>query len=266
MTETTSQATAARPARGHHPPHVRPDGRDGHRRDPCPTPSTAAWAARELTLLTAVNYARPRRQAHRARPSVHEGHRRRRAHGPHAERADAREAVGRAHVAGRPRHREPRMHYPWLFAPGLADVSDLANDLAAKHGEWYPFAKSTRTSRAGGSRSPISICRSPAATASISSRKSARKPRHLEDLLRAGRTLKKLGHRSASPSARRRTPSPRCRRSSGASGPRMWPPTAARWPSARKRPRRPSTTFARSTPTRWTRWCSRGTTPRTTSG
>src|SRR5262249_9723783 len=33
------------------------------------------------------------------------------------------------------------MHYPYLFAPGLADVSDLCNDLAKKHGDWYQFAK-----------------------------------------------------------------------------------------------------------------------------
>src|SRR5205823_10758804 len=33
------------------------------------------------------------------------------------------------------------MHYPWLFAPGLVDVSDIANDLASKHGDWYAFAK-----------------------------------------------------------------------------------------------------------------------------
>lgn len=33
------------------------------------------------------------------------------------------------------------MHYPWLFQPGLADMSDLCTDLARKHGEWFPFLK-----------------------------------------------------------------------------------------------------------------------------
>src|SRR5919204_3276060 len=33
------------------------------------------------------------------------------------------------------------MHYPWLFQPGLVDVSDICQDLARKHGDWYAFAK-----------------------------------------------------------------------------------------------------------------------------
>src|SRR5262245_34324037 len=33
------------------------------------------------------------------------------------------------------------MHYPWLFQPGLVDVSDIAAELGRKHGEWYPLLK-----------------------------------------------------------------------------------------------------------------------------
>src|SRR5256885_9630243 len=58
-----------------------------------------------------------RREARRARPPLHEDHRRGRAHRPHPEPADARQAVGGAHVEGGSRHREPRDALPLAPCP-----------------------------------------------------------------------------------------------------------------------------------------------------
>ena len=145
MTHTTSQAAAARPRA------------DMSRRAFVRTTATgvaglagifaaarppAAWAARELTLLTAVNYA-PTSDVKLAEL----GRRFTKATGVTV-RTDHMQSVQMpaklsAELMSQGGHDivSLEMHYPWLFAPGLADVSDIAADLAGKHGDWYAFAK-----------------------------------------------------------------------------------------------------------------------------
>jgi len=100
----------------------------------------AAWAARELSLLTAVNYAPTsdvklaelaKRFARAAGVSVRVDH-------VQSVQMPAKIA---SEIMARSGHDivSLEMHYPWLFQPSLADVSDLCTDLARKHGEWYPF-------------------------------------------------------------------------------------------------------------------------------
>ena len=87
------------------------------------------------------------------------------------------------------------MHYPWLFQPGLVDVSDICNDLSRKHGDWYTFAKEHALVKGSGSAFRTCTPRSRAVTGSICSEKiGEREPDTWDDLLRAGRKLKKLGH------------------------------------------------------------------------
>src|SRR5215470_935813 len=102
----------------------------------------ASWAARELTLLTAVNYA-PSSDAKLADLAKRFS----KASGVTV-RVDHVQSVqmpGKlsAELMSKSGHDivSLEMHYPWLFEPGLADVSDICTDLAKKHGEWYPFAK-----------------------------------------------------------------------------------------------------------------------------
>src|SRR5438128_1329851 len=146
MTETTSQATAARPRAAITRRTFARTAATGIagilalRRPP------AAWAARELTLRTAVNYA-PTSDV----KLTELGRRFTKATGVGV-RTDHMQSVQMpaklsAELMSQGGHDivSLEMHYPWLFAPGLADVSDLANDLAAKHGERYPFARSTPT-------------------------------------------------------------------------------------------------------------------------
>src|SRR4029453_15982162 len=69
----------------------------------------ASWAARELGILTAVNYAPTSdAQARRARQAVRKSRRRQRPHQSRAERTDAGQALVRAHGPLRPRHHDPR--------------------------------------------------------------------------------------------------------------------------------------------------------------
>jgi len=102
----------------------------------------ASWAARELTLLTAVNYAPTsdvklgelgKRFSKLAGVTVRVDH------------VQSVQMTGKlsAELMAKAGHdiMSLEMHYPWLFQPGLVDVSDICNDLAKKHGDWYSFAK-----------------------------------------------------------------------------------------------------------------------------
>jgi len=87
------------------------------------------------------------------------------------------------------------MHYPWLFEPGLADVSDLANDLAKKHGEWYPFAREHAYVKGQWLGVPYLYISFPGShRIDLFEKVGEKAPDTWEDLLRAGRKLKKLGH------------------------------------------------------------------------
>src|SRR5690349_11879789 len=101
-----------------------------------------SWAARDLSLLTAVNYA-PASDVKLSELAK----RFTKASGVNV-RIDHIQSVQMpaklsAEIMSKSGHDiiSLEMHYPWLFQPGLADVSDICNDLAKKHGEWYPFAK-----------------------------------------------------------------------------------------------------------------------------
>src|SRR5882672_12564359 len=102
----------------------------------------ASWAARELSLLTAVNYAPAsdakldelgKRFAKLAGVTVRIDH----------IQSVQMPAKLSAELMSRSGHdiMSLEMHYPWLFQPGLADVSDLCQALARQHGEWYPFLR-----------------------------------------------------------------------------------------------------------------------------
>ena len=87
------------------------------------------------------------------------------------------------------------MHYPWLFQPGLADVSDIANDLARKHGDWYPFLKEHALRQGTVARRSVLFTSFPGShRIDLFEKVGEREPDTWEDLLRAGRKLKKLGH------------------------------------------------------------------------
>src|SRR5580765_6652221 len=102
----------------------------------------ASWAARELSLLTAVNYA-PASDVKLAELAKRFG----KAAGVNV-RIDHIQSVQMpaklsAELMARTGHDvvSLEMHYPWLFEPELADVSDLCASLARQHGEWYPVLK-----------------------------------------------------------------------------------------------------------------------------
>jgi len=196
MTETTSQATAARPRAAITRRTFARTAATGIagilalRRPP------AAWAARELTLLTAVNYA-PTSDV----KLTELGRRFTKATGVGV-RTDHMQSVQMpaklsAELMSQGGHDivSLEMHYPWLFAPGLADVSDLANDLAAKHGEWYPFAKEHAYVKGRWLGVPYLYLSFPGShRIDLFEKIGEKAPDTWEDLLRAGRTLKKLGH------------------------------------------------------------------------
>ena len=102
----------------------------------------ASWAARELNLLTAVNYA-PASDV-----KLDELAKRFTKASGVTVRVDHIQSVQMpaklsAEMMSKSGHDiiSLEMHYPWLFQPGLVDVSDICNDLAKKHGEWFTFAK-----------------------------------------------------------------------------------------------------------------------------
>jgi multiple sugar transport system substrate-binding protein len=87
------------------------------------------------------------------------------------------------------------MHYPWLFQPGLVDVSDLCSDLAKKHGDWYPFLKEHANVKGQWLGVPYLLTSFPGShRIDLFEKVGEKAPDTWEDLLRAGRKLKKLGH------------------------------------------------------------------------
>jgi multiple sugar transport system substrate-binding protein len=156
----------------------------------------ASWAARELSILTAVNYAPSsdiKLDELAKRFSQAAGVTTRVAHVQSVQMP----AKLSAELMARGGHDivSLEMHYPWLFQPGLADVSDLCNDLARKHGEWYPFLKEHASVRGQWLGVPYLFSSFPGShRIDLFERVAERAPDTWEDLLRAGRKLKKLGH------------------------------------------------------------------------
>jgi multiple sugar transport system substrate-binding protein len=155
----------------------------------------AAWAARELNVLTAVNYA-PASDVKLAEL----GRRFTKATGV-AVRIDHVQSVQMsaklaAEVMSGSGHDivSLEMHYPWLFQPQLADVSDIAGELASKHGAWYPFLKEHAYVKDRWLGVPYLYLSFPGShRIDLFEQVGERPPDTWEDLLRAGRKLKKLG-------------------------------------------------------------------------
>ena len=156
----------------------------------------AAWAARELSLLTAVNYA-PASDAKLAELAKRFG----KAAGVNV-RIDHLQSVQMpaklsAELMARSGHDvvSLEMHYPWLFEPELADVSDLCAALARQHGEWYPFLKEHAFVKGRWLGVPYLFASFPGSyRIDLFEKVGEKAPDTWEDLLRAGRKLKKLGH------------------------------------------------------------------------
>jgi multiple sugar transport system substrate-binding protein len=156
----------------------------------------AGWAARELSLLTAVNYA-PTSDA----KLTELGKRFTKLSGVNV-RIDHIQSVQMSaklasELVSKSGHDivSLEMHYPWLFQPGLADVSDLCNDLSKKHGEWYPFAKEHAFVKGQWLGVPYLYISFPGShRIDLFEKVGEKAPDTWEDLLRAGRKLKKLGH------------------------------------------------------------------------
>jgi multiple sugar transport system substrate-binding protein len=156
----------------------------------------ASWAARELAVLTAVNYA-PSSDAKLAELAK----RFTKATGVNV-RIDHVQSVQMsaklsAELMSKSGHDivSLEMHYPWLFQPGLADVSDICTDLAKKHGDWYPFAKEHALVKGQWLGVPYLFISFPGShRIDLFERVGEKAPDTWDDLLRAGRKLKKLGH------------------------------------------------------------------------
>ena len=156
----------------------------------------AAWAAREISVLTAVNYA-PTSDAKLA-----ELGKRFAAQTGVSVRIDHIQSVQMsaklaAELIAKSGHDivSLEMHYPWLFQPGLIDVSDICNDLAKKHGEWYPFAREHAFVKGQWLGVPYLYISFPGShRIDLFEKVGEKAPDTWEDLLRAGRKLKKLGH------------------------------------------------------------------------
>ena len=156
----------------------------------------ASWAARELGILTAVNYAPSsdvkldelgKRFAKAAGVNVRINH----------VQSVQMPAKLSAELMARSGHdiMSLEMHYPWLFQPGLVDVSDIAGDLARKHGEWYPLLKEHAQVKGQWLGIPLLYTSFPGShRIDLFEKVGERPPETWEDLLRAGRKLKKLGH------------------------------------------------------------------------
>jgi multiple sugar transport system substrate-binding protein len=155
-----------------------------------------SWAARELSLLTAVNYAPASdvkldelgtRFGKQAGASVRIDH----------IQSVQMPAKLSTELISRSGHDiiSLEMHYPWLFQPGLADVSDLCQGLARQHGEWYPFLREHALVKGQWLGVPYLFSSFPGSHRIDLFEKVAEKaPDTWDDLLRAGRKLKKLGH------------------------------------------------------------------------
>src|SRR5438046_3571989 len=156
----------------------------------------ASWAARELSLLTAVNYA-PASDVKLAELAK----RFTKASGVNV-RIDHIQSVQMpakpsAEIMSKAGHDiiSLEMHYAWLFQPGLADVSDICNHLAKKHGDWYPFLKEHALVKGQWLGVPFMFTSFPGShRIDLFEKVGEREPDTWEDLLRAGRKLKKLGN------------------------------------------------------------------------
>ena len=156
----------------------------------------ASWAARELGILTAVNYAPTsdvkldelgKRFGKAAGVNVRINH----------VQSVQMPAKLSAELMARSGHdiMSLEMHYPWLFQPGLVDVSDIAGELARKHGEWYPLLKEHAQVKGQWLGIPLLYTSFPGShRIDLFEKVGERAPETWEDLLRAGRKLKKLGH------------------------------------------------------------------------
>src|SRR4029077_3971511 len=159
-------------------------------------PAAARWAARELSLLTAVTYA-PASDVKLTELAK----RFTKASGVNV-RIDHIQSVQMpaklsAEIMSKSGHdiMSLEMHYAWLFQPGLADVSDIANDLVKKHGDWYPFLKEHALVKGQWLGIPFMYTSVPGShRIHLFEKVGEREPDTWEDLLRAGRKLKKLGH------------------------------------------------------------------------
>jgi multiple sugar transport system substrate-binding protein len=156
----------------------------------------ASWAARELGILTAVNYAPTsdvkldelgKRFGKASGVNVRINH----------VQSVQMPAKLSAELMARSGHDivSLEMHYPWLFQPGLVDVSDIAGELARKHGEWYPLLKEHAQVKGQWLGIPLLYTSFPGShRIDLFESVGERAPETWEDLLRAGRKLKKLGH------------------------------------------------------------------------
>ena len=156
----------------------------------------ASWAARELSILTAVNYAPSpdakldelgKRFSKLAGANVKINH----------VQSVQMPAKLSSELMARAGHdiMSLEMHYPWLFQPGLVDVSDICTDLARKHGEWFPFLKEHAQVRGQWLGVPYLFVSFPGShRIDLFEKVGERAPDTWDDLLRAGRKLKKLGH------------------------------------------------------------------------
>ena len=155
----------------------------------------AALAARELAILTAVNYA-PSSDVKLAELAKKWGKQ-----AGVTVRVDHIQSVQMSgklasELMAKSGHDivSLEMHYPWLFEPGLADVSDLCTDLAKKHGEWYSFAKEHAQVKGKWLGVPYMYVSFPGShRIDLFEKVGEQPPNTWEDLLRAGKKLKKLG-------------------------------------------------------------------------
>jgi multiple sugar transport system substrate-binding protein len=156
----------------------------------------AAWAAREISILSAVNYA-PASDA-----KLQEQAKRFTKLSGINVRIDSIQSVQMpaklsSELMSRSGHdiTTLEMHYPWLFQPGLADVSDICNDLAKKHGDWYPFLREHAHVRGQWLGIPFLYISFPGShRIDLFEKVGEKAPDTWDDLLRAGRKLKKIGH------------------------------------------------------------------------
>lgn len=86
-------------------------------------------------------------------------------------------------------------HLPWFHAHNLVDMSDICEDLAKRHGEWYGFARETAYVGDHWATVPYFYISFPGSyRKSLFEQVNEPPPDTYADLLRAGRKLKAIGH------------------------------------------------------------------------